>query len=598
MKNIILFIVCLLMVCSSCQNEDTLMTSDMGYLRLEVGTLTSTETKAIPENYNPKQIAVQIVNAKGDIVKSTENWEEWKGKQLSLKKGTYTINASSNGFDGSESGFDIPYYAGSKQVTIDTNNEVLVDITCTLANVKVTVIFDDSFKRSFSSASTSIISRMSGVVSRKFKMGEEKGSAYFPVGDLTANLSVVNKKGDLNTDTKEITGVKARDHYILKYKVKEVGEGSVTVEADDVTRTYTFTFEVSTTPKTSVSVTNVNAWSNFAYVKGTASAPDGTPLEASKVVFEYKQEGAADWSSVAAVLDGKNYKATLTGLASGKQYACRMVYKDESKGASSPDKTFTTETQNKIPNLNFDDWYLTSGKKATYYPCKESDFGVKFWDSGNEGSNTIKSLNPTSKESGDVVKGNACKMSSTAVDATIMTVFAAGNIYTGDFIKAVVSLTNPGAQLSFGQPFTERPSQLIGYYKYNAGKIDWISDKVPSVKKGDNDQCSIYIALTDWKSPFAVNTQTSTFVDFTDESIIAYGELSADKTSVESMTDYEKFTINLKYRDLERKPTHILVVCSASKYGDYFVGSTSSVLLVDEFDFIYGEPTIDSNYVK
>ena len=63
------------------------------------------------------------------------------------------------------------------------------------------------------------------------------------------------------------------------------------------------------------------------------------------------------------------------------------------------------------------------------------------------------------------------------------------------------------------------------------------------------------------------------------------------------MSNYERFTINLKYRDLTKKPTYILIVASASKYGDYFTGSTSSVLLIDEFELIYGEPTIDTEYI-
>ena len=50
------------------------------------------------------------------------------------------------------------------------------------------------------------------------------------------------------------------------------------------------------------------------------------------------------------------------------------------------------------------------------------------------------------------------------------------------------------------------------------------------------------------------------------------------------MTEYEKFTIDIKYRDLERKPTYIVIVATSSKYGDYFAGSTNSVLLVDEFE--------------
>ena len=50
------------------------------------------------------------------------------------------------------------------------------------------------------------------------------------------------------------------------------------------------------------------------------------------------------------------------------------------------------------------------------------------------------------------------------------------------------------------------------------------------------------------------------------------------------MTEYEKFTIDIEYRDLKRKPTYIVIVATSSKYGDYFAGSTNSVLLVDEFE--------------
>ena len=38
------------------------------------------------------------------------------------------------------------------------------------------------------------------------------------------------------------------------------------------------------------------------------------------------------------------------------------------------------------------------------------------------------------------------------------------------------------------------------------------------------------------------------------------------------------------------KPTYILIVASASKYGDYFTGSTSSVLLLDEFELLFDDP--------
>ena len=45
----------------ACQSDEDVV-SNIGYLRLSVGAGGSANTKAVPENYNPKQIAVQIVN--------------------------------------------------------------------------------------------------------------------------------------------------------------------------------------------------------------------------------------------------------------------------------------------------------------------------------------------------------------------------------------------------------------------------------------------------------------------------------------------------------------------------------------------------------
>ena len=52
---------------------------------------------------------------------------------------------------------------------------------------------------------------------------------------------------------------------------------------------------------------------------------------------------------------------------------------------------------------------------------------------------------------------------------------------------------------------------------------------------------------------------------------------------------WEEFAIDLVYRDLNRKPKYIIVVASASKYGDYFTGGSNSTLLIDDFELIYGD---------
>jgi hypothetical protein len=81
----------------------------------------------------------------------------------------------------------------------------------------------------------------------------------------------------------------------------------------------------------------------------------------------------------------------------------------------------------------------------------------------------------------------------------------------------------------------------------------------------------------------------STFPDWeNDPRVIAYGSL-ADDQNVTTNGQWKEVNIPLVYNDLNRKPTHLLVVFSASKYGDYFHGGVGSTLYVDDFSFEYGD---------
>ena len=575
----------------ACSSDDD-PTKGVGYLNIdtEVVTLINPRTRAVPADYNPKQLAVRIVDKATSVVKyETDNYESWKGQTFRLEPGTYTVTASSNGFDGLSSGFDCPYYVGSKEVTIISNKETRITLTCTLANVKVTVNFSDSFKAAFTSANVMVSSGMAGVDSQRFTMNQTTVSAYFPVASLKSVVSVVNKEGITHTSNPyEIAQVNAREHHIFNYTVAESGEqDKVTVRVDGSETVYTFSFPVSTAPSTSLSLKSVNPWSNFAYVEGMIAAQEaGKELDPAYMKFEYSSDNGTNWTSIAATATSStDFKATLTGLTPNTTYKYRMSYAKGSDSYVSLESSFTTDTENKIPNLNFDNW-VKNGKH--YYANASLD--NMFWDSGNEGANTLREVNPTKPEETDVVSGKAARLGS----ATAAGKFAAGSLFSGDFGSA--SLSPLGAKLDFGRPFTERPSQLTGHFKYAPGSIT--HSKLDYAPKGVPDSCSIYIALTDWDAPFAVNTGEKKFVDFNADYIIAYGELDKSLVSPTSaMSSYQPFTINILYRDLTRKPKYILIVCSSSKYGDYFTGSTSSVLLLDEFDLIYGEPQVDTRYI-
>ena len=590
----ILSILLLSFIVWSCQNEETV--SDKGYLRVNVGTLVSVnpQNTRIAAGYNPKQIALEILDSSNKVVKSVADWTDLEGVQLELEAGTYTINASSNGFDGSESGIDI---AGSAQVAVQTGKEVTATVTCTLANVKVTVNFDESFVKAFQSAAATVASKVSGVNPLNFVMGTASGSAYFPVGDLTATIAVTNKAGIQHSQTNEITNVKARDHYILNYKVASSGNGSVNVVVDGTEKTYTYTFEVPTKSTTKLQVNAANAWSRFASLEGEVVSSAST-LDDANMTFEYKASDATAWTSLAPTKDGNLFKATLKGLEPNKTYSYRLKYSDGAEEYMSDAVSFTTEGVTALVNGNLDGWYK-SGK--TWYAASQDYFttnGGSFWDSSNPGTTTgagaLVNVNPTQGNSATVhtMGGQSAELKSQYASAFGIGKFAAASLYAGKFNSLVG--TN-GAKIDFGQPFTSRPTQLHGFFQYTAGVIDYKGDSTPAdlgiVKDKTLDQCAVYIALTT-KAYQVNNTDLSTFIDFNnDPGIVAYGELPASDC-VSTNGAWKEFAIDLKYHSLTTKPTHIIVVCSSSKYGDYFTGSTNSVMYVDDLELIYGDSPV------
>ena len=596
MKKIYLFLFVILSTLSitSCQQDD--LNDNIGYLRIEVGTNAYVDTR-IAADYNPKQIALQILDSKGGIVESTDDWETLSGQQIRLAAGTYTVKASSNGFDGSESGFDIPYYAGSQQITVQTGKEVTANITCTLANVKVTVNYDQSFIDAFQSATATVKSAMEGVNELTFRMGDELKPAYFPVADLTATISVTNHSGQQFSQDTPITNVKARKHYILNFKVAETGDiGGVSVSVDGTETVYTFTFNVSTEASTKLGAEAANAWSNFAYLEGSILS-SSEELDPASMHFEYKKADAEEWQTISANYNSGNQKftATLTGLTPATQYTYRLAYEKSGEAYASDPVTFTTEEATTLPNGNMDDWYK-SGK--TWYPVSESDYSTSgsFWDSSNPGTTTgagaLVNVNPTQGNSSIVHTngGKSAELKSQYASAFGIGKFAAASLYSGKFNSLVG--TN-GAKIDFGQKFASRPTGLHGWFRYTSGKIDYRGDNTPAGlgEKGTDDLCSIYMALA--KAPHQLNnTDTSTFFDFeNDDNIIAYGELP-DAEAVSTNNEWKEFNVELKYKDITPQTAYyLIIVCSSSKYGDYFTGSTGSIMYIDDLELLYGVPS-------
>lgn len=593
----ILTLLCVLFLVA-CQAEDDLTTKSTGYLSLKIVANNSTTTKAADEEpYNPKQLAVQILNESGIVIEETDDYTEWNNKKFELPVGKYTVKAASNGFDGLSAAWDKPYYAGSSDVTVVSGLDVTANVTCTLANVLVTVNFDTKFKEGFKSA-TIVVADSADMNGTRltFQMGEnETAKAYFPVPEksLIVQTSVTNQKDKTYSKNDTVREVKARDNVKLNYKVSDSSEGStsIDIQLDGSIKTYNFTIGVPVTAKTTLSI-SANPWASFVYLEGKILSKVGN-IDKSKLVLEYKLASAEEWTSVAELTEGAedSYSAKVTGLTPATEYQCRFVYKDTEE-VSSEVIEFATEAATPLQNGNFDAWRDIDikgllGNVKTAYPNASAD--IKFWDTSNSGANSMSSENPTKGVTDPVHTsgGKAAELQSKKV----VIAFAAASLYTGTFGE--VNMGTMSATLNFGQPFTSRPIELKGFYRYIPVAIDNVGKNLPSntVQKGDPDQCSIYIALA--KKSFLIdNNDPNTFINFKeDPDIIAYGELPSG-VATEGL-DYVEFSIPIKYKNLTEKPTHIIIVCSASKYGDYMTGGAGSKLYVDDFSLIYdGEPVL------
>ena len=583
---------------ASCQEEE-LAGSGVGYLRLQLDVNTTVNTKA---GYDPMQIAAQIVNAAGQVVKETADWTDWEGESIALEPGSYTLKASSNGFDGQERAFEKPYYAGSKTFSIEQGKANAVSLTCTLANVKVSVNFGDGFAKYFteatvtvsplSSASEGTETTNEAATGLVFDMGRpDQGSGYFPVSDLQAILVAKNLKGATIRQTDKMEGVAARDHHILNYSISG-GDGEITITVNDRTQEHVYEVGVNPIPTTTLMPPVVNAWSRMAYVDAQAVPnQEGEPLDDTKMKIQYRQKGTDVWTDAVTTAGEENtYQATIGSLTANTAYECRTSYNNEQ--FTSEVSSFMTEAETALYNGDFEFW---SKSGETIYPDIQANAGntTSFWNTSNPGTTQGMgaiggALNPTTSVTSPVhtQDGKAAQLKS----AFKIIAFAAASLYTGNF----AGLSGMSANMEFGKPFSGRPIALKGYYKYTPTVINHV-DRVPdgvTIEEGKTmDECSIFIALA--KKSFTFNNNDeSTYIDYEgDDNIIAYGALPSGAAT--QGDGYTEFTIPLKYKNLTEKPTHIIVVCSASKYGDYMTGGEGSTLYVDDFSLVYeGTPTL------
>lgn len=335
----------------------------------------------------------------------------------------------------------------------------------------------------------------------------------------------------------------------------------------------------------------------LTYTTGKLIATVSKP--GTRMGFEVKESSDSrafeDWTFVEGVLNGSELAATLTDLIPGHTYAYRLVI----DGFTSPEVFTITIPSPQLPNAGFEDWQDSKAPFLIYASGNEM-----FWDSGNHGSATM-SKNVTVPDNTIKHSGNySVKLASQYVGLMPgLGKFAAGNVFIGEYLKT----DGTNGVLGWGRKFESpvKPKALRGYVRYEPKVIDCNDgEKVPAdiaeeYAKGNMDKGIIYIALlsgsahdtytlkgTEYSAPVLVITKAADrrLFDSNASYVVSYGEkVFTEATPGNGMVEFEIPLNDVHGGDFE----YIMVVASASKGGDYFMGGDGSTMWLDDLELVY-----------
>lgn len=321
-------------------------------------------------------------------------------------------------------------------------------------------------------------------------------------------------------------------------------------------------------------------WTRIVWLSASGMADE-------KNGFCIRRSGDSEWTDISGeqlITDGGSFSIGYDKVEPNTKYECYAY----SGSDITPTMEFETDIEKQLPNASFEVVSHAENKKFySFYDPESSneELQQKWWDSGNVASAKY-GYEICRPDQSDFRHGkqSACLETSYAVVK-----LAAGNLFAGEF----EGLDGLDGKVNFGRYWSLRPRAVRFWCKYKGGKVNYPKTHYTT---DDYDECELKFALGTWDNklyggtkecPVQVNTaKESTFWDMSSiEGTIAWANkiIKGDGNTGE----WQQVTLPLDYYDILTKPTHMIISFAASRYGDYYEGSSSSVLWIDSVELLY-----------
>ena len=341
---------------------------------------------------------------------------------------------------------------------------------------------------------------------------------------------------------------------------------------------------------------DADLWAN------TASFTLNIPADATSVSVQYRIKGQTTWNDadITANADGSRTAKISPTWTEGTNDAGLTIYTVDPKtgifarksyeyqlladGATVASGEFTPKNNlgDIIPNAGMESWSTKSMKKM-FSGSANAPYPNAYMTSSGTDKLCTQATYPGMV--GDYCAQLAAKYAGIA--------FAAGNLYTGDFV-----MDGTVGYAQFGQPYTysARPAALKLKYAAEIGEINQVKNN-PPVSTGI-DKGRIFVCIVEWSDRHAVKSGTqvdkTTFWDpetvssLNEGKIIGYGSAYITESHTGSMKDLELPIVYYEKTDKAPTSKYTLVISTATSYlGDYLTGCDTNKLWVDDFKWVY-----------